>query len=381
MEDKKKVNEDIVQLARLGLTGRDQDVQRYVRRIIRRMSALDPVLTDALAELLAHSPSKNAPLRDAGAEMTPVDADSRMRLLRHEFPVIIDCEPILNASLRAALEQVVAERNMSAHLARRDLTPTKSMLFVGPPGVGKTLCARWIAAELNRPLLILDLSTVMSSFLGKTGTNLRNVLDHAKSVDSVLLLDEFDAVAKRRDDETEIGELKRLVTVLLQEIDDWPSTGLLIAATNHPELLDPAAWRRFDHVFEFALPDSSELEEAIIDSFALDLDAAAPWVKALSAVWSGRSFSDAARSVMQIRRQAAIQNRSVSDAISELSELNVRGRKIAERKAVAQALLKSELSDHKINQLTGVARETLRKMRHTMERGSHGRKLEGASDG
>jgi hypothetical protein len=111
--------------------------------------------------------------------------------------------------------------------------------------LGDTLAARVLARTLGRPLLILDLAAVMSSFLGRTGGNLRHVLDYAKSIECVLLLDELDAIAKRRDDAGEIGELKRLVTVLIQEIDDWPSSGLLVAATNHPELLDPAIWRRF----------------------------------------------------------------------------------------------------------------------------------------
>lgn len=135
------------------------------------------------------------------------------------------------------------------------------MVFTGPPGVGKTLAARWLAVQLHRPLLILDLASVMSSFLGRTGSNLRNVMDYAKSVECVLLLDEFDAIAKRRDDNGEIGELKRLVTVLLQEIDDWPVGGLLVAATNHGSLLDPAAWRRFEVQIDFPLPNR---EQAIL---------------------------------------------------------------------------------------------------------------------
>ena len=128
------------------------------------------------------------------------------------------------------------------------LSPTRSAIFVGPPGVGKTLTARWLASQLGVPLYVLDLTAVMSSLLGRSGTNLRAALDFAKRSPCVLLLDEIDAIAKRRSDDTDIGELKRLVTVILQEVDEWPATGLLLAATNHAELIDPALWRRFDLV-------------------------------------------------------------------------------------------------------------------------------------
>src|SRR5262249_30290083 len=158
--------------------------------------------------------------------------------------VLIDHSPVLTAKLRGALDLVIAERSHLAALAKSDLKPTTTLLFTGPPGVGKTLSARWLAHSLQKPLLTLDLASVISSFLGRTGANLRYVLDYAKQVDSVLLLDEFDAIAKRRGDDTELGELKRLVTVLLQEIDVWPRDRILIAATNHGELLDRAVWRR-----------------------------------------------------------------------------------------------------------------------------------------
>lgn len=126
--------------------------------------------------------------------------------------------------------------------------------------MGKTLSARYIAAQIDKPLWVLDLTTVMSSLLGKTGNNLRAVFDHAKQNEAVLLLDEIDLIAKRRSDESDVGELKRLVTAILQEVDNWPDTGLLLAATNHPELIDPALWRRFDAILRFEVSDRPATE-------------------------------------------------------------------------------------------------------------------------
>ena len=189
----------------------------------------------------------------------PVDSDSRFQLLRVEVEPNLPNEPVYPAMVQQTLDRLVAERLRISALLNAHLEPTRTVLFTGPPGVGKTLAARWLAREMNRPLLILDLSAVMSSYLGRTGANLRHVLEYAKSIDCVLLLDELDAIAKRRDDFGEIGELKRLVTVLLQQLDDWPSTGILISATNHSKLLDPAVWRRFEQRIEFPLPEQNEV--------------------------------------------------------------------------------------------------------------------------
>ena len=119
----------------------------------------------------------------------------------------------------------------------------------------------------------------------------------------------LDAIAKRRDDLGEIGELKRLVTVLIQQIDDWPSSGILLAATNHPDLLDPAIWRRFELHLKFPLPDETAVAQFVENSLNPYLPSAKHWGGILGIVFAGHSFSDIERDLISVRRTAALENK------------------------------------------------------------------------
>ena len=237
-------------LFRDGLHTGPDAFSRHVRKLAGRLGEADPEMAAVLTAELGRNPA----LRSAFAP-NPVDADSRLKLLRETWPVVLPFQPVWAPGVADALTHVVTEWQGAAKLREAGLSPTRSVLISGPPGVGKTLAASWLAMELNVPLFTLDLATVMNSFLGKTGQNLRLVLNHAMSTPSVLLLDEFDAIAKRRDDDSDVGELKRLVNVLLQAVDGWGGESLLVAATNHPDLLDPAVWRRFDLAVSIELPE------------------------------------------------------------------------------------------------------------------------------
>jgi len=362
MDELQEQNKDLVQLARLALVGRPQDIQTYIQRMVRKYQKLAPELGGQLKELVQQAPTRQSPLRTEGVAAIPVDRDSRLQLLRYEPPGPLEVEPIWADKIQMELDQIVSEHHHSAQLVSEGLAPTRTAIFTGPPGVGKTLAARWLANKLDRPLLTLDLSAVMSSYLGRTGTNVRHVLDYAKGVSCVLLLDEFDAIAKRRDDSQEVGELKRLVTVLLQEIDDWPEGGLLVAASNHQELLDPAAWRRFEMQIEFTLPEPTAVEQAIRLFLGKDTKIAPTWATTLAELLHGKSFSDIERELKSIRRLAVLDKCSLEDLFPRMVRQHIEGQSKTARKEIALRLSAAGLSQRTINELTGLSRDTLRKI-------------------
>lgn len=248
----------LVDLIRVGATGHSSGVRQLAARLIRAVPPeVDDPETFRRAVHGAVTASASAQGLRFGRGEIPEDGETH--------PLVdVDADPdgsglVLAPGPQSQLQEIVVERDRSAELARAGITPTRSVLLSGPPGVGKTLAAKWLADTLNLPLVSLDLASVVSSYLGSSGRNIKAVLKYAQTGPCVLLLDEFDAVAKRRDDDTDIGELKRIVNVLLVELDKWSEVSLLVAATNHPQLLDPAVGRRFDRHIELDLPTVQEV--------------------------------------------------------------------------------------------------------------------------
>lgn len=366
-----EVEADLVNLARLAAGESLDDTRLFLARLIRKYRKSHPELASRLDQSLKatqmRSSGSSVLRRDAsmvGSDEAalPVDGDSRLALIR-VFDDRGQLEsPILQSVVYDAITAIIRERQESERLVARGISPTRSAILVGPPGVGKTLSARWIASSLHKPLWVLDLTAVMSSLLGKTGNNLRTALDYAKKNSAVLLLDEIDAIAKRRSDESDIGELKRLVTVMLQEVDQWPDSGLLLAATNHPELVDPALWRRFDMVVKFDAPDAASINLAIKRFLGDDQKVFQPWVDILAAGLQGQSLSDVERNINTLRRGHALQTGSIEKLISTAIGQRQEELKKPERLNLAIQLAKAGQHTHmQISQMTGVARDTIRK--------------------
>jgi len=182
---------------------------------------------------------------------------------------------------------LMREFRSAEEIRRRGLPVRSKLLFCGPPGCGKTLCAEIFAAELGLPLYIVKIDRLISSYLGETATNVRRIFEFARKQPCVIFFDEFDALARARDDNGEHNELRRVVNRLLIFIDRITPRGFLVAATNLDDALDPAVWRRFDEVIWFDLPDRAMTERFLRMRFknisvAFNPVAYAPKVEGLS---------------------------------------------------------------------------------------------------
>lgn len=187
----------------------------------------------------------------------PVDSESRLSLADECMVMPSEVEVFLDEHVQQSVTEFLRYVEASDRLVEEGVGVSPSLLMYGPPGCGKTELGRLIAASLKLPLVTARIDTLISSFLGSTSKNLRMLFDHAASRPCVLFLDEFDAIAKLRDDRQELGELKRVVVSLLQNIDSVQGHTVILAATNHEHLLDPAIWRRFAYRLHIELPQLS----------------------------------------------------------------------------------------------------------------------------
>lgn len=166
---------------------------------------------------------------------------------------------VLSPSVRVDLDNVMAEWRYSDHLKKRGVAPRSKLLFHGPPGCGKSLTAQALGNELDLPVYMVRFDAVIGAFLGQTAIHLRQLFHFAETTPCVLLLDELDALGKRRGNPLDVGELDRIVISLLQELEHSRPIGVVIGTTNLSSHLDDALWRRFDLDIEFRAPSQSVL--------------------------------------------------------------------------------------------------------------------------
>ena len=232
---------------------------------------------------------------DVMTENTPVPVDKETSVpLAEVWPVekLAGLEqPILDERLGRAVGHLVGQWVGADQLQVAGVKVPRTALFFGAPGTGKTRLALTIAQILGLPVVLARLDGLTSSFLGTTARNVRALFDFANRYRCLLLLDEFDGIAKLRDDPQELGEVKRVVNAVLQAMDARATIGLTIALTNHEGLLDPAVWRRFDARIHITLPEAAA-RAAILERYLTGFSISASSIKVLTWMTEGFSGSD-----------------------------------------------------------------------------------------
>lgn len=213
---------------------------------------------------------------------------------------------ILPKAARQGVDELIEEQRRADVLRAHGLEPRSRMLIVGPPGTGKTTLAEAVAEAVAVTLFVVRYESMIGSYLGETAARLKRVFDYARTTPCVLFFDEFDALGKERGDIHETGEIKRVVTSLLMQIDELPSYTIVVAATNHPELLDRAAWRRFQVRLSLPLPTKKELAE-YVEAFLLRFgEPSNTSSRDIAKGLGGISYAEAEQFCLDVRRRQVL---------------------------------------------------------------------------
>lgn len=305
----------LVSLVKAGTTGDKRGFHTAAEAIIAEERAKRH---EVLAERLTKAIQPNG----NGMFSAPVAADAVYRgkdFIAEVIPRRRLEDLILPAAARQGVEELIEEQRRADVLRAHGLEPRSRILLVGPPGTGKTTLVEGLAEAVAVSMFVVRYEAMIGSYLGETAARLKRVFDYARTTPCVLFFDEFDAIGKERGDVHETGEIKRVVTSLLMQIDELPSYTIVAAATNHPELLDRAAWRRFQVRLNLPLPTQKELAsyiEAFMGHFSEPVGASpASIAKSLGAI----SYAEAEQFCLDVRRRQvlAMGNKNLKTILSE----------------------------------------------------------------
>lgn len=352
------MNTEILRIIEGGLANDKRKVVSYSNRLADRLSREgDNVLASCIRKKIEETGSRNGIIADA-VRNAPLDQDSRLQIVEIIPPMDSITNIVLNPLIKSQIEEFTNIVINSSRLETEGLDIPKTLILYGHPGCGKTSVAHYISNLTGLPLVLARLDSLVSSLLGSTAKNIRKIFDYIKDFPCILLLDEFDAIAKARDDQKEIGELKRVINSLLQNMDTMPKHCILIAATNHPELLDRAVWRRFLQKVEIGMPQRQELIELIRLYAGSDQDKFIESVlntKGLLSVFDGLSPSDIKNLFDRAKIRSILSDKneiSISHILFSIYEL-----KEGEKSESDYILfLKSKgMTQRSINELTGIS--------------------------
>lgn len=229
-------------------------------------------------------------------------------LLEVSYPKARLSDMVLGDTIETSLNRIILEQRNFSKIRGHGLSPRRKLLLVGPPGTGKTLTASVLAGELNIPLFLVRLDALITKFMGETAAKLRQVFEAISDVRGIYFFDEFDAIGSQRGLTNDVGEIRRVLNSFLQMIEQDSSNSVIIAATNHPELLDYAVFRRFDDVIEYSLPQHDQIM-AVLKTRLVNFKLRSPRWDALAATAEGLSYADITRAVEEAIKEAIIHDR------------------------------------------------------------------------
>lgn len=265
--------------------------------------------------------------QDASGKLVAIGSAAKPRgelanLLTVTYPAARLSDMVLDDLASKQLQRVIKEQRLLVRIKEHGLSPRRKLLLVGPPGTGKTMTASALAGELGVPLFLVRLDSLITKFMGETAAKLRQVFDAIADLRGVYFFDEFDAIGSQRGLANDVGEIRRVLNSFLQMIEHDQSNSLIIAATNHPDILDHALFRRFDDVVEYHLPTPAQALDLIrsrLGSFAPK-----PFKKdGLESQTEGLSYAEICRAVNEsikeaiMHDQSRVQMATLSNALGE----------------------------------------------------------------
>lgn len=281
-------------------------------------------LRDMIDAAKAHAPAgsgKLVPLARPRGELA--------NLLHVSYPKNRIADMVLDTAVQEQLQRIMKEQRLLARIREHGLSPRRKLLLVGPPGTGKTMTASVLAGELGIPLFLVRLDALITKFMGETAAKLRQVFDAIADVRGVYFFDEFDAIGSQRGLANDVGEIRRILNSFLQMIEHDQSNSLILAATNHPEILDYALLRRFDDVIEYHLPTPSQAAELVRTGLGRFAPKPFP-VKAITTKANGLSYAEIRRAVDEAIKEA-IMHEEASVSAAALGNALTERRRLSDR--------------------------------------------------
>lgn len=249
-------SDDIERLFQAFATKDERLFQQVAQEIIEHEEQLNHHLVATKLRKIIKDQSKYQNVLSFRAQPIPRDNEKGFPLLEIKRPFSDWSDLVISQEIEERLREIPLEIRNKEILSNYGLKPKNKLLFYGPPGTGKTLSAKVLSSAIGYPLLVVKFESLISSFLGETAANIKKIFDYIENGRWVVLFDEFDIIGKKRDDPTEHGEIKRVVNNFMLMLEDYQGESVLIAATNHPQLLDSGVWRRFDDIIRFELPNT-----------------------------------------------------------------------------------------------------------------------------